>query len=79
MRKDSKQLRMIVRNLKRIQYQGTEEDDRLMSAAELLMPKASQESLQSATALIVSGVCANAGIPVNVARIVCIFFSGQKI
>ena len=64
--------------MKRNRYQGTEESDRLMIPGALVMPKASQESLQSATALIVSGVYANAGIPVNVARIVRICFSGQK-
>mmetsp|Transcript_52291 Transcript_52291/g.63017 ORF Transcript_52291/g.63017 Transcript_52291/m.63017 type:complete len:205 (-) Transcript_52291:984-1598(-) len=63
MRKDSKQLRTIVRNLERNRYQGTEAGDRLISAAALVMPKASQESLQSATALIVAGVCVNVGIP----------------
>ena len=46
--------------------------DHLISAAALVMPKASQESLQSATALIVAGVCVNVGITMNITRIVSI-------
>ena len=70
MRENSKQLKTIVRNLERPKYKGTEEGDQLMSAAALVMPKASQDSIQSAAPLIIAATCINAGIPVNVEKVV---------
>ena len=70
MKNNSETLNKIVSNLERGKYKGTEEGNRLLGPAALIMPQTSQDSLQSATPLIVAAACVNAGIPINVEKVV---------
>ena len=70
MKEKAKKLDDICRNLEQKRYDASnEEANRMLATAAVMLPKASQDALQSAVPLIVGAACVNAHIPVDVSKV----------